>query len=349
MPHVDVVVVGAGVVGLATGRELARRGRRVAVLERYCIGHPRGSSFGDARMRVPAAFPSSDYVLRGLVADEGWRALERETGERLLVRTGCLSWGDGWSALAEGLAAHDQCFELVGAAEAEQAHPGLRMPPGVVAIYQPEAQTLLADRVLGAFARSTRAAGALLVEDVRVERVEPGDSEVAVRTSAGKWMCEQVVVAAGPWTAGLLQPLGIELDVRTTLQTVSYFDAGPDAPRVGLIEYGDPDPYALWSPSGRKAAEHRPGPQTHPDAARTPVAEALASTQAWIAARFGEAVAARRTQVETCMYTMTPTEELLVEAHGRIVVVSACSGHGFQYAPDTARRTADVMQLERRN
>jgi D-amino-acid dehydrogenase len=52
----DVLVLGGGVVGVACARELARRGRRVVVLDRDRIG--RGCSFGNAGWLTPSiAFP----------------------------------------------------------------------------------------------------------------------------------------------------------------------------------------------------------------------------------------------------------------------------------------------------
>ncbi len=42
----DVAVVGAGVMGLASAWAIARKGRDVAVLEQFEVGHPFGSSHG---------------------------------------------------------------------------------------------------------------------------------------------------------------------------------------------------------------------------------------------------------------------------------------------------------------
>jgi len=55
-PEVDIAVVGGGVVGIACGLELARRGASVAVVERDRIGH--GCSYGNAGWLTPSlAFP----------------------------------------------------------------------------------------------------------------------------------------------------------------------------------------------------------------------------------------------------------------------------------------------------
>jgi sarcosine oxidase len=46
----EFVVVGAGLLGLAAARSLARRGREVVVLEADAVGHDRSGSKGTARI-----------------------------------------------------------------------------------------------------------------------------------------------------------------------------------------------------------------------------------------------------------------------------------------------------------
>lgn len=46
----EVIVIGAGVMGLATARSLAQAGRDVLVLEQFAVGNERGSSHGTSRI-----------------------------------------------------------------------------------------------------------------------------------------------------------------------------------------------------------------------------------------------------------------------------------------------------------
>ena len=55
-PDAEVVIVGAGVMGLATARALARAGRDVVVCEQFEVGHKRGSSHGGSRI-VRLSYP----------------------------------------------------------------------------------------------------------------------------------------------------------------------------------------------------------------------------------------------------------------------------------------------------
>ena len=48
----------------------------------------------------------------------------------------------------------------------------------------------------------------------------------------------------------------------------------------------------------------------------------------------------------TCLYTSTPDEEFVLERAGPLVVVSACSGHGFKLAPEIGRRAAALAAGE---
>jgi len=43
---------------------------------------------------------------------------------------------------------------------------------------------------------------------------------------------------------------------------------------------------------------------------------------------------------QTCLYTNTADESFVLERHGRVVVGSACSGHGFKFAPAVGRTLA---------
>jgi len=43
---------------------------------------------------------------------------------------------------------------------------------------------------------------------------------------------------------------------------------------------------------------------------------------------------------ETCLYTNITNDEFVIERHGSIIGCSACSGHGFKFAPAVGTRVA---------
>src|SRR2546421_10246939 len=68
----EVAVVGAGLMGAATARALARRGVAVALFEAREPGHRAGSSHGSARI-FRRAYPDPLYVGLAGQARELWR------------------------------------------------------------------------------------------------------------------------------------------------------------------------------------------------------------------------------------------------------------------------------------
>ena len=84
-----VVVVGAGIMGCAAARALANDGHEVTVFEQFRVGHDRGSSHGRSRI-FRLAYPELEYVQLAREALHGWRALEKETGTKVLELNGLL-------------------------------------------------------------------------------------------------------------------------------------------------------------------------------------------------------------------------------------------------------------------
>jgi sarcosine oxidase len=102
--------------------------------------------------------------------------------------------------------------------------------------------------------------------------------------------------------------------------------------------------YALASPGGSlKAGLHQSGRPVDPDEPGVPDRELAARTAAWVERRFLDVGPPRQT--ETCLYTIRENDEFLLERRGRVVVGSACSGHGFKFAPVVGERLA-ALALE---
>jgi sarcosine oxidase len=338
---VSIVVVGAGIHGLAAARALARRGRPVVVLEQFSLGHTRGSSHGVSRV-FRLSYPEEAFVRLAQEARDGWRELEREAGEELLRTTGTLDVGDYAAANEATMAELGIATERLDPEEV-----GRRFDVTVPrdALFQPDGGLLLADRCLAAFAADARAAGAELREEVTVTAITETPTGVRLETSAGPFDADAVVVTAGAWAPALLATAGIELDAAPSRETVVY--ARPEPHREAMpavIEETRPGRivYALHAPGiGIKAGIHASGPLTDPDEEAGPSREIAAEIEAWLDDVFGTY---ERLGAETCLYTNRPEERFALERHGPIVVGSACSGHGFKFAPAVGERLASLAE-----
>ena len=310
-------------MGLATGRALRRRGHDAVVFEQFEPGHTRGSSHGRSRI-FRLAYAEEEYVRLAQESLGLWRELEAETGATLLELNGLIEVVRTLDeSTAQTLEACGVEWRRLEADEAEYSYP-IRVPEGSFAVLQPEAGIVRADRALAAFARDL---------DVRYgARVEPDELDADV-----------VVVAAGSWVNELLDE---PLPVKVTRETVCYFRPENGRPTPSLVSFKPDshthDMYSLADPvHGLKVGAHHGGPEVDPNETGEPEPRLIEQIVNWTRETYRLAepdpVAG-----ETCLYTTTPDETFILERRGRLVIGSACSGHGFKFAPAIAERLAEL-------
>jgi sarcosine oxidase len=350
----DVVVVGGGVTGLATARALALGGLGVVVLERHDLGHERGSSHGSSRI-FRLAYADERFVRLAQSALAGWHELEAECGYELVVRLGGLDVGPDVAEIARGLSSCGVSFQLLTGADAARRW-AIAFEPGEQVLYQPDGGFTRSDVALRALAESALAAGAEILERRPVTSLDVEPRVVHVHTPERIFQARAVVFTVGAWARGLLDPLGIELPVVPTRETVSYFrlQAAEALPPVidwgttaadahGVVRAGQAS-YGLPSPGlGLKAGLHHSGPVADADEDGAPEEGAMRWAAEWVARRYPEADPSPLAG-ETCLYTNTADEGFVLERHGRVVVGSACSGHGFKFAPSVGRTLAALAR-----
>jgi sarcosine oxidase len=314
--RVRVAVVGAGINGLAAAATLARAGHEVDLHEQFDLDHHHGSSHGRSRI-FRLSYPDPEWVQLAQHAHRGWRALEEETGEQLIEYTGLLELGE---TSEEAL---DACGVPWEPLDPEAVRVRFGIDADGRALLQPEAGISLADRARRAFATVARTHGAQIHEHSRVDDPEALDADV-------------VVVAVGGWARDLLG-----LDVVVTRETVVYFEL--DRPVPSVIDYGagpGDSMYSLRDPRhGLKAGAHQAGAPADPDDPGGPDEALVEATVEWVRRRFPEA-SPEPVAFDTCLYTSTADHSFVLERRGRIVVASACSGHGFKFAPAVGARIA---------
>jgi sarcosine oxidase len=317
-----VAVIGAGVMGLAAARALARAGHAVVVYEQFARGHARGSSHGRSRI-FRLAYAEPHWVRLAQEALAGWRALEAEAGETLLALTGLIEIvSDLAHSSAAALDACGVAWQRLARADVERRF-GLRIAAGSFAVLQPEAGIVRADRALAALARGL---------DVRYE------TRIG---SLAQLDADCVVVTAGAWVNELVDP---PLPVRVTRETVCYFRCAAQRPLPAFVSFGAQAGgicrYALADPRyGIKAAAHHAGPLADPREDGAPDPAQVEAIGAWIAQHVPFADA-RPAATETCLYTTAADARFILERRGRVVIGSACSGHGFKFAPAIGARLA---------
>jgi sarcosine oxidase len=348
MDKVDVLVVGAGIMGAAVTWQLSRRGLRVALLEQYDLDHTRGSSHGASRI-FRLAYEEPDYVRLAQTALSGWTELERLAGCELLLRTGAVDFGPPvhLEPIAEALHEASAGFDRVSNAESAVRFPAFRLPDGWETIFQADGGVLLARDCRDAFLDLARRAGARIVDNLRVVSLEDRGQRVKVTTDHSTWEADSVVAACAAWSNDLLEPLRLGVPLRTTREHVAYYAPRMPAFYLPFIWHGGsaaPEIYGL--PNGRtetvKIGRHGAGPVTDPNE-KGPVQARLLEDVHDFARAHLPGLDPKPVAAETCLYATTPDDDFVIDGRGSIVVAAGFGGHGFKFAPAVGEMVADLV------
>jgi sarcosine oxidase len=304
-------------MGCATAWALRERGAEVTVHEQFGLDHDRGSSHGRTRI-FRIAYPDADWIRFAQEAYAGWQELDPS----LIGLYGLVELvADPALTSARAL---DECgvpYRLLDRDEVRAL--GAKLPEGWTAMHVAEAGVVFADRARHAF---LDAAGVEVETNRRIESTDELDADA-------------VVVTAGPWARELVSGL----PVTVTRETLAYFRReGPPPPSIVDLnaETGGHGMYSLHDPVyGLKAGAHHTGPEAEPDTEAAPDPAIVERIVSWVSERFTD-VDPDPVQTQTCLYTTTSDQRFLLERRGRVVVGSACSGHGFKFAPAIGRRLA---------
>lgn len=357
---VRVGVVGSGIMGACAARALAKAGCSVTVFEQFDVDHDRGSSYGDSR--IIRRFYDDGYYTRLMEsAYPLWRELEREVGQPLLLQTGGLYFAPrGHSRIESALAAlraHGSRHQALDAVELRRRFRQFAFADDEVGIVDEEAGLLRASACVRAAAASAAALGASFVTRTRVARVDEERGAPAFRLESGELVVfDGAIVCAGPWSAKLLTDLALPL--RVTKQQYAFlrptaradiFEANAmpvwiDAPTQW---YGFPHHGAI---EGCKVASHDFGPTIDPDdPARQTACEVIERTRAYARRRLPSLAGGEVTFAKVCLYTVTPDEDFILDAHPamrKCFFIAGLSGHGFKFGTLLGALAADLA-LER--
>ena len=234
----DVVVVGAGIIGLATARELTLRhkGMRVAVLEREEeIGaHQTGHSSGV----IHAGVYYEPGSLKARLCVEGARELYEfcadrdiptERGGKLIVATRPAELPRLDELERRGTANGVPGLKRVAQHEIAEIEPHAR---GIEALHSPATGTVDFRLVAAACAAEVRANGGTVTTSSEVRSVRESGSRVEVEHAQGKTEARALVSCAGAWSDRLAVASGAPADPRIVPFRGAYLRLRPERASV---------------------------------------------------------------------------------------------------------------------
>ncbi|MFL5614470.1 MAG: N-methyl-L-tryptophan oxidase [Gemmatimonadaceae bacterium] len=358
MPHTtDAIVVGLGAMGSAALYHLAQRGVRVIGFDRFAPPHAFGSTHGLSRIIRESYYEHPHYVPLVQRAYDLWADLERRSARRLFHQTGGLMIGDAGGVLVSGALRsareHGLTHEMLTADEVHTRFPGFVLPNEMSAFYEPRAGVLDPEGCVEAHLRLAIDAAAEVRNDEPVLQWRAGAGRIRVTTASGEYDTARLALCAGAWNPTLIDDESVPL--RVERQVMHWFAPARHAERftpeqcpIAMAEYA-PDRIFYFVPDGGdgvKAAIHHEGETTTAATVRREISdEEVGIAKRQLATYLPEA-AGRHLRSATCLYTNTPDGHFLVSPHARhddVLVVSACSGHGFKFASAIGEGVADLM------
>ena len=354
----DAIVIGLGAHGSAATLELARRGARVLGLEAGDRGNLLGSSGGRSRMIRRAYFEDPGYLPLLGAAWSGWERLGEAAGETFIEVTGGLYGGPADSDVLRGSVSSAElqgiAHEVLDAAEIRRRWPVFTPGDEVGGLYDPGAGMIRPERAIAAQLRLAAERDAELRFRERVvdwRPVENGNLEV--ETDLGVYGADFLVIAAGAWTGSFVPDLALPLEVERMPvlwfePTVPVADVSAGRLPIWILDtavdgtfYGFP----YDDEAGLKVSRHHSGDAVDPDTVDRGERPAdVERVRAFSRSFFPGADGPLRESM-VCLYTNTPDLAFVIDVHPAVPGVafaSACSGHGFKFAPVIGEILADL-------
>ncbi|MFS0837463.1 N-methyl-L-tryptophan oxidase [Paenibacillus sp. 1P03SA] len=350
----DVIVVGAGSMGMSAGYHLAKQGARTLLIDAFNPPHGEGSHHGEPRLIRHAYSGGPAYITMALRAQELWDELQAETGTELAVPSGVINiaGADAFRSRAEDARKLGVRVELLDAAEIGRRWPGFELPEHFAGMYEPDAGYLFSEKCVAAYRRLAEEAGARLLPDTPVRQLYAREGGVAVHTDQGVYHAQQAILATGAWFR-TLEPF-VKLPVRAVRKAVGWFQPKRplfDAGRfpgftIGGGEggyYGFPD----IGGAGVKIGRHDTGVEWTAGEALEPFGryeEDEGDLRRALEAYMPQA-AGRLNRGAVCKYELSPDEQFIIDRHPAypsVLLAGGFSGHGFKFSSVVGEILADL-------
>jgi len=369
----DPIVAGRGAVGSASLMQLARRGQRVLGLDRWDPPHAWGSTHGETRITRCAVGEGEQYVPLVQRSHEIWRELEALTGTELLTQCGALIMARGsGAAVVHGkgnfvrrtIAAAERFaipHEVLDAGAIGERFPQFRLRGDEIGYFEPGGGYVRPERCVAAQLTLARRHSATVRVGAQVIGIEQRGGGVRVTIAGGeRFHGGEVVLAAGGWSAGLLGTAGLASHLTVVRQVLHWFPAaqpclfGPERFPVFIWLHGSGAEDGFYGfPALPGTSEIKVATETYANIAPDPDELRRDVTGTESAAMYRDHVAGRLPGVLppalrsiVCPYTNTPDGDFLIDRPSgtdRVLLVSACSGHGFKHSAGLGEAIADAL------
>lgn len=354
LPGMHAVIVGGGIVGLASAYYLRQEGVDVTVIEQGRIGHGSTPRAGGG-IREQFSTPVSIELSRKSI--EVWREFDdrfavdinyRRHGYLYLARTQQTA-----EAIQDSVAFHnnhDVPSEFVAPDQLSEYCPGLRTDEYVGGTYCPTDGYADTELALQGFGLAAARNGAKIKLGHRVTDIlQQNDRVVGVETDHGQLEADFVVNAAGAWARTIGQMAGIDLEITPERRQLAIVEpatpldpTGPFVTDLDTGAYFRPKDETLSFIGGHFEDSSPADPDTYQREYDDAWADRVITEAGNVATNFGPGTRIR--QGWAGLYAMTPDHHPIIEEiKPGFVVAAGFSGHGFMQSPATGKLVSELI------
>jgi len=355
----DIVIIGGGVIGTSTAWFLTSETElEVVLLEKDQIG---SGSTGDSSAIIRQFY--GDNVLYSKMAwwsNKFYKNFEERTGEPIAYEGNSLvayaSEGTEDAEIAESgyktLKSLDIPVERADRSRMDELYPMLNSEGIDFAVRDTEAAYSDGSDVAGGFARSAQRQGANIILGAQVEDIRTIDGVVqAVETSEDQIACNDVIIAAGPWSSRLAGKIGVDVPIELSREQVLILDPPEEykrkyistipSGRVGESSYKRPD-----FGDGVLIATHNQEGGANPDNYSDSPDESVLLELTDQLEQLVPELADAGIKGQYCgIYSNTPDRDFIIDTVGPEGCYIACgfSGHGFKHGPAVGKMLTSMV------
>ncbi|MFC4076572.1 N-methyl-L-tryptophan oxidase [Salinithrix halophila] len=341
----DVIIIGAGSMGMSAGYFMAKNGRKTLLLDSLNPPHNKGSHHGDTRIIRHAYGEGKNYVPLALRAQALWLDLEEQVGKKLFYNTGVLNVGDSKSAFIHEVISSAKEFllplEIMDSQQIMDRWPGITLPGSTIGCLESASGVLKSEECIRAYRQQALAYGATILTQHPVKNLSVLKQGVRVETDEGTFLGDALILCGGAWSPKLFSQVNIQVPLHPIRTAFAWFDAAKELyeakrfPAFNFhVEGGQFYGFPSFHGSGIKVGFHNDGKAIDPDqrirkfegADEEPLRGFLDTYMPHIK---------RLKQGQVCIYTMTLDENFIIDLHPEyphVAVAAGFSGHGFKFS-----------------
>lgn len=222
--HWDVIIIGAGPIGLAAAWNYARehQDHKILVLEQYALFTQLAGTSGEER-HWRLQYSELEIFRLTLEADKLWQQLEQQADRKLIHRIGSLWFGDAdvWTnegQIRQTMLSMDEMrlpYERLTMREIERRYGFTGLDSNYEGFLQQDGGVIDVKGTLTSLYSLASEAGVEFQFQQCVKAVEPDARGATVLTAQHRYRARKVLVAGGPGSKKLLRQLDIDLALST--------------------------------------------------------------------------------------------------------------------------------------